>query len=154
MRKIVEKRPRIVCFVGKGIWDSFIRAAAPPASTPPTPFEVPGYSGSKTQDTPEDVPVRPILGSSLQTQPKKRPSVKKTKSKSTVPADYDLQPYKVVHHACTYQTARHCLHALIGRTHCSGGHCSRDFILRRCEHFWACRWLSGTLCIDLTGYGD
>ena len=27
--KIAQHRPRVVCFVGKGIWDSFARAAVP-----------------------------------------------------------------------------------------------------------------------------
>ncbi|RPD72575.1 DNA glycosylase [Lentinus tigrinus ALCF2SS1-7] len=96
MRKIVEKRPRIVCFVGKGIWDSFIRAAAPSSPSPQTPFEVPSFTESSSQSAPQVPSFGAVAESSqlLPPQSKKRPSVKKSKS---APIIYDVQPYKVVH---------------------------------------------------------
>ncbi|TFK85263.1 DNA glycosylase [Polyporus arcularius HHB13444] len=96
LRKIVERRPRIVCFVGKAIWESFIRAAAPPSKSPHPPFAV---SGSGSESTTAQILPNGIGAGGSRTprpSPKRSPSAKKSKS-SAVSVVYDLQPYKVVH---------------------------------------------------------
>ncbi|KAH9930474.1 DNA glycosylase, partial [Epithele typhae] len=77
--KIYRHRPRVVCFVGKGIWDSFIRAVVPPPSTPPAKDKTPDVGIVSATDG----------------------EWTETKSEPGSPFDYDLQPYKVVHVAGT-----------------------------------------------------
>ncbi|KAI0699161.1 uracil-DNA glycosylase-like protein [Cerioporus squamosus] len=95
MRKILEKRPRIVCFVGKAIWELFVRAVAPPSQSPRTLSEAPGSpSGRTSQVSPDGILAQ--SSDQLQSPTKQRPSAKKAKS-GALPVVYDLQPYKVVH---------------------------------------------------------
>ncbi|TBU28265.1 uracil-DNA glycosylase-like protein [Dichomitus squalens] len=106
-QKIIQRRPRIVCFVGKGIWDSFIRATAPPVG--------PAVNSEDADiDTKFTMAVTTSVTSSSSAPDPKPPatatSTVKTRSKATVkrtvsrkakaePFVYDLQPYKVIHTA-------------------------------------------------------
>ncbi|PIL28227.1 hypothetical protein GSI_09639 [Ganoderma sinense ZZ0214-1] len=108
LRKIIERRPRIVCFVGKAIWESFIRALAPPPAKAAVKTEVPdaeftmnvptptGSTPSSSASTPTSTPP-----SAPATRAPSRAKVKRTNSKKAKqePFVYDLQPYKVVHTA-------------------------------------------------------
>ncbi|KAI0646677.1 uracil-DNA glycosylase-like protein [Trametes meyenii] len=75
LRKIVRKRPRVVCFVGKAIWESFIKATAPPPSD--------NDSGN--------------LAEAFTARTASRPKASLKKMKTSEPFTYDLQAYKVVH---------------------------------------------------------
>ncbi|KAH9900800.1 uracil-DNA glycosylase-like protein [Cubamyces lactineus] len=100
LQKITRKRPRIVCFVGKGIWDSFIKAAAPspvaneePSSGESQPVEPP--TGAAAQADGSD-----LLATKAKASKKIGSRAKTTKQKGKVPKEpfvFDLQPYKVVH---------------------------------------------------------
>ena len=50
LRKIARYRPRVVCFVGKGIWDTFVRAAAPPDPSPRSDTEFTVRVGMKVRE--------------------------------------------------------------------------------------------------------
>ncbi|KAI0674676.1 uracil-DNA glycosylase-like protein [Trametes maxima] len=76
LRKIVRKRPRVVCFVGKAIWESFIKAVVPSPSD--------NESGNSMEV------------STAKTSARTKATSKKTKT-SSEPFRYDLQSYKVVH---------------------------------------------------------
>ena len=110
LRKIVEKRPRVLCFVGKAIWESFIREAAPSSksavktevldveftmnvptgTTRPTPSSSTSTPGSSSRSS-----------STPTTRAPSRAKAKRTNSKKPKPEPFvfDLQPYKVVHSA-------------------------------------------------------
>ena len=111
LQKIVERRPRIVCFVGKGIWESFIRAVAPP-SKPPVKDEIldaeftlnvpSGGTPSSASASASGLPT----SSAPTTRAPSRTTPKRTNSRKPKPEPfvYDLQPYKIVHTARTYAT--------------------------------------------------
>ncbi|KAM5541870.1 hypothetical protein V8D89_004599 [Ganoderma adspersum] len=108
LQKIIERRPRIVCFVGKAIWESFIRAVAPPSksavkievSDAEFTMDVPIGTSTTTTSSSASTP-----GSSSSSTPTTRaPSrakAKRTNPKKPKPEPFvfDLQPYKVVHTA-------------------------------------------------------
>ena len=103
-RKILQKRPRIVCFVGKGIWESFIRATAPPADSPVKSEEAEPET-KLTVEVATSVasgPMTPDPAAATRTKTvgaTSRTKVKRTTSRKAKPEPfvYDLQPYKVVH---------------------------------------------------------
>ncbi|OJT08255.1 G/T mismatch-specific thymine DNA glycosylase [Trametes pubescens] len=97
LRKIVLLRPRMVCFVGKQIWESFIKAAAPRTSSrDPTPSaeitsaerEVHAVEVAASAAGPESS-VAQVTTTRKKSVAKKRPAKQ--------PLAFDLQPYKVVH---------------------------------------------------------
>ena len=112
LQKIVERRPRIVCFVGKAIWESFIRAVAPP-SKPPMKDEV--LDAEFTMNVPSGSTSGSVSGSASgsasspapTTRAPSRTKLKRTNSRKPKPEPfvYDLQPYKIVHTARTYITS-------------------------------------------------
>ncbi|KAH9848995.1 uracil-DNA glycosylase-like protein [Lenzites betulinus] len=80
LRKIALTRPRILCFVGKQIWESFVKAAAPRAVI---------------QATDRPRPTDAAGGSTTEVSAKSR---KKRSSGPTKPTfAFGLQPYKILH---------------------------------------------------------
>ncbi|KAI0360306.1 DNA glycosylase [Trametes cingulata] len=99
LRKIVRHRPRFVCFVGKQIWESFIKAAAPPSSRPFTPSDVPA---TPVVEHTEETVTAVAEGSVAVTKKRKKEVVQREPAKRQPKGQpkftaYDLQPYKVVH---------------------------------------------------------
>ncbi|KAI1785071.1 uracil-DNA glycosylase-like protein [Ganoderma leucocontextum] len=105
LRKIVERRPQIVCFVGKAIWESFIRAVAPPSKSAVKAEVVDAEftMNIPTSSTASSSACTPgsASSSSPATRAPSRAKVKRTNSKKLKPEPfvYDLQPYKVIHTA-------------------------------------------------------
>ncbi|KAI0777304.1 uracil-DNA glycosylase-like protein [Trametes elegans] len=108
LRKIVLKRPHVVCFVGKGIWDSFIKAAATTSSAgASSSIVLDGQASEGNTAISNDSPVK-VDTQTRTTSPakKKRGSLKRTKSSTqSEPSAYDLQPWKVVHSNTDSDTA-------------------------------------------------
>ena len=101
MRKIVAKRPRVVCFVGKGIWESFIRAAVSEVKTPKIEVVTSTIASSSTILARKGNDVTVATTSVAKT-------TKKTKA-SKIPFEaFDLQPYKIVHYARMYTSSFYC----------------------------------------------
>ncbi|KAI0824928.1 hypothetical protein BC628DRAFT_1419673 [Trametes gibbosa] len=109
LRKIALTRPRILCFVGKQIWESFVKAAAPrpdsrehPGSisvASPTSVESIAYTNEPSTKLLDGVLTPKGLAFSKRTGRKKRPLA--------LPKPvfaYGLQPYKVVHADPTART--------------------------------------------------
>ncbi|KAI9061576.1 DNA glycosylase [Trametes sanguinea] len=89
--EIVRKRPRIVCFVGKAIWESFIKAAAPPSASNEGVVIAEtkqATSSSGRTETFTQVQQSAIVG--------KARAKGKMKAKPP-PFGFGLQPFKVVH---------------------------------------------------------
>ncbi|OBZ71815.1 G/T mismatch-specific thymine DNA glycosylase [Grifola frondosa] len=82
LRKIARFHPRIVCFVGKGIWESFRRAIIPSV----IPAEI------DKDETERDINPRPSSSKG-----KQRALKSKGGKSATVPFEWDIQPFKFVH---------------------------------------------------------
>ncbi|TCD64990.1 hypothetical protein EIP91_003356 [Steccherinum ochraceum] len=110
LHKIATHRPRIVCFVGKGIWDVFVKEATKasadvPGAIPGSP-STPGLSTSIPggMDTPrdefkeeEDEDVLPSLVKTPAPVGSKRGKQAKRGKKVKTVFNWDIQPFKVVH---------------------------------------------------------
>ncbi|OSD02592.1 DNA glycosylase [Trametes coccinea BRFM310] len=102
LRKIVRKRPRIVCFVGKAIWESFIKAVAPPEASIGEVIASEAECIEQICVTGTSSTSEPAASSPTATRVKKKSVVRessargKLKAKSP-PFQFGLQPYKVVH---------------------------------------------------------
>ncbi|KAI8971295.1 uracil-DNA glycosylase-like protein [Trametes punicea] len=100
LQKIVRKRPRIVCFVGKAIWDSFIKAAAPSPifgeEAVTTDTQATEASLTTTTEAAASGELVAVTKTRKATMTKERPSRRKAKPIPKTFA-FDLQPYKIVH---------------------------------------------------------
>ncbi|KAI0366060.1 DNA glycosylase [Pilatotrama ljubarskyi] len=100
LKKIVRHRPRIVCFVGKQIWESFIKAAAPQSSEPSSPVGIPPAPVMQHAD---EETVSAVSEDSVAVTTKRRKTVVERQTanrKAKAPPKFtacDIQPYKVVH---------------------------------------------------------
>ncbi|KAF9818044.1 hypothetical protein IEO21_03005 [Rhodonia placenta] len=94
LEKIARLRPRIVCFVGKGIWDAFERTARIQIAQASSPTAAPALS-------------TPQVSEGGRTLPQKRERVSgvaRNRKRATTKSEFawDIQRYKVVHSAeCT-----------------------------------------------------
>ncbi|KAI0634692.1 uracil-DNA glycosylase-like protein [Trametes polyzona] len=92
LRKIVLKRPRVVCFVGKKIWESFVKVAAPSPQN--------GSNGRGSHEE-ESARAEILVGDTDAGSSTVGVSGKRAVSKKKAPArpafTFDLQPYKIVH---------------------------------------------------------
>ncbi|CDO72827.1 hypothetical protein BN946_scf185002.g12 [Trametes cinnabarina] len=102
LHKIVRKRPRVVCFVGKAIWESFIKAAAPSilaneelVSADVDPYEV----SVKTEVVTAQDHMKGTSVALMQTEKKavRRSTSKRKATVKTRTFEFGLQPYKIVH---------------------------------------------------------
>lgn len=128
LRKIVLLRPRMVCFVGKQIWESFIKAAAPR----PTGSRKSTPSAERTSAEREVHAVEvtaSVVGpgnSVAQVTTTRKKSVTKKRSPKP-PLAFDLQPYKVVHSdrkSLTHSTRQCCPESAVQLTRECGRPCS------------------------------
>lgn len=105
LRKIVRFRPRVVCFVGKGIWEVFVKEATRTVlSSTVLPLDSPSTPGPSTPRTPstpvgEDIKeeVDPDVLPSLVTTPKRTVGKKpKRAPKVKILFKWGIQPVKVI----------------------------------------------------------
>ena len=97
-----------MCFVGKGIWDTFVRAAAPPDPSPRSDTEftvrvgMKGREGARGGDSGSDnVASTPAEQMAARKREQAKGAKKGGKQKQVDPFVYDLQPYKIVHDSGT-----------------------------------------------------
>lgn len=106
MNKIAKYRPRIVCFLAKGIWEIFLREAyrlnPPPKPTPSTPKRPRAKSAPpRMQIVASKYFSPPSCNSEVEEPATPSPSQRQRKSRRPEVPKYDfdwgLQPFKVEH---------------------------------------------------------
>lgn len=142
--KIVLLRPRVVCFVGKQIWESFIKAAAPRPTgsrknTPSAEREVHTEVVNASVAGPGNS-VAQVTATRKKSVTKKRPA--------KPPLAFDLQPYKVVH---PDRMSLSRLDSAALTPSCSQRAGARNAVLRRGEHVRARCGLPGASTAHRTG---
>ena len=99
--KIKQYRPRIVCFVGKGIWDVFVKEAtkitASAVKTEPEPTSTPSPSSSRVQTPAQDDQTPDVLPSPAVPTPRRGKAKAKRSVKGKVVFAWGIQPIRVVH---------------------------------------------------------
>lgn len=108
LEKIARLRPRIVCFVGKGIWDAFERTARIQIAQASSPTAAPALS-------------TPQVSEGGRTLPQKRERVSgvaRNRKRATTKSEFawDIQRYKVVHSAESGGTVRETLFFVLPST--------------------------------------
>ena len=102
LSKITEYRPRIVCFVGKGIWDVFLKEATKNITTSSSSSLTSTGETSSTSGKDESEPaveLDPAASIALaMPTPKRRKNGKSKKTgKAKIAFNWGIQPVKVAH---------------------------------------------------------